>query len=130
MYFIFKKSNPGFYLLHLGRKQVIILTRKIKMRKMTQQFIKSMMGSVEVNISSSQDKTFLAVDSDSDLGEKWLQFDLLLLSVCCLPGDGLRVQVPQHWDGLHLRAGGGIFLLELSARLWRSDHRHLLAGLE
>ena len=45
----------------------MILTRKIKMRKMTQQFIKSMMGSVEVNITSSQDKTFLAVDSDSDL---------------------------------------------------------------
>ena len=37
------------------------------MRKMTQQFIKRMMGSVEVNITSSQDKTFLAVDSDSDL---------------------------------------------------------------
>lgn len=40
------------------------------MRKMTQQLIKRMMGSVEVNINSSQDKTFLAVDSDSDLGEK------------------------------------------------------------
>ena len=26
-----------------------------------------MMGSVEVNIISNQDKTFLAVDSDSDL---------------------------------------------------------------
>ena len=40
------------------------------MRKMTQQLIKRMMGSVEVNMNSSQDKTFLAVDSDSDLGEK------------------------------------------------------------
>ena len=49
---------------------MIILTRKIKMRKMTQQLIKRMMGSVEVNISSSQDRTFLAVDCDSDLGER------------------------------------------------------------
>ena len=40
------------------------------MRKMTQQLIKRMMGSVEVNMNSSQDKTFLAVDSDSDLGER------------------------------------------------------------
>ena len=40
------------------------------MRKMTQQLIKRMMGSVEVNISSSQDRTFLAVDCDSDLGER------------------------------------------------------------
>ena len=56
-------------MLHFGRKQVIILRRKIKMRKMTQQLIKRIMGSVEVNISCSQDKTFLAVDCDSDLGE-------------------------------------------------------------
>ena len=126
MYFIFKKSNPGFYLLHLGRKQVIILTRKIKMRKMTQQFIKSMMGSVEVNITSNQDKTLLAVDSDSDLVEKWLQFDLP--SVFGLPRDRLRVQVPHDWDRLHIRAGRGIFLLALSSRL-SPHHSHLLAGV-
>ena len=40
------------------------------MRKMTQQLINNMMGSVEVNIISNQDKTFLAVDSDSDLKKK------------------------------------------------------------
>lgn len=70
VYFIFKIFNLGFYLLHFGSKQVIILTRKIKMRKMTQQLINNMMGSVEVNIISNQDKTFLAVDSDSDLKKK------------------------------------------------------------
>ena len=80
MYFIFKKSNPGFYLLHLGRKQVIILTRKIKMRKMTQQLINRMMGSVEVNINSSQDKTFRAVDSVSDLREKII---IIIVLQCC-----------------------------------------------
>ena len=70
MYFIFKIFNLGIYLLHFGSKQVIILTRKIKMRKMTQQLINNMMGSVEVNIISNQDKTFLAVDSESDLKKK------------------------------------------------------------
>ena len=67
-------------MLHLGRKQVIILTRKIKMRKMTQQLINRMMGSVEVNINSSQDKTFLAVDSVSDLREKII---IIIVLQCC-----------------------------------------------
>ena len=50
------------------------------MRKMTQQLINRMMGSVEVNINSSQDKTFLAVDSVADLREKI--FIILVLQWC------------------------------------------------
>ena len=51
-------------MLHFGRKQVTILMINIKIRKITEQFIKSMMGSVDVNMASNQSKTFLAVDSD------------------------------------------------------------------
>ena len=73
------------------------------MRKMTQQLINRMMGSVEVNINSSQDKTFLAVDSVSDLREKYYNSCSPVLSVFSLPCDRLRVQVPHDWYGLDVR---------------------------
>ena len=51
-------------MLHFGRKQVSILMRNMKIRKITEQLIKSMIGSVEVNITSNQWRTFLAAESD------------------------------------------------------------------